>query len=352
MAPLEAHAGLFSMFGTEAQAQYNVNIEPKNSQTMDLLEANVSSASLIKKEATSKTTATKNADPEINTNATVSIVSDTALEPASTPVSPAGGEPALGIGSSDFAFDEISVYVVRSGDTVSSIANMFGVTPDTVLSANELPKGAKLKEGEVLLILPYSGVEHTVAKGQTLQGIANLYKVDVEDIIIFNDLENGSKLAIGEKLMIPGGSLQGTGSTSTSSGSKPGSSGGVPKPYPQTGKDVAGYFVNPVPNARKSRGINATHRGVDLAAPTGTPIYAAAAGRVTFARNGYNGGFGNLVIVAHPNGTETLYAHMSKIATTVGAQVSQKEIIGYVGSTGRSTGPHLHVEVHGAKNPF
>jgi len=90
---------------------------------------------------------------------------------------------------------------------------------------------------------------------------------------------------------------------------------------------------------------------VDLAIKTGTPIRASAAGKVTLARNGYNGGYGNLVVISHPNGTETLYAHQSKIATTTGVQVYQGEVIGYVGSTGRSTGPHLHFEVHGARNP-
>ena len=94
------------------------------------------------------------------------------------------------------------------------------------------------------------------------------------------------------------------------------------------------------------------HKGVDLAAPTGTQIHAAAAGKVLIARNGYNGGFGNYVVIQHPNGTKTLYAHMSRLGTSTGAQVEQSSVIAYVGSTGRSTGPHLHFEVLGGKNPF
>lgn len=93
-------------------------------------------------------------------------------------------------------------------------------------------------------------------------------------------------------------------------------------------------------------------RGIDMAAPTGTPIVAAASGTVLLSKGGYSGGYGEMIVIQHANGTKTLYAHMSKRATTTGAKVSQGETIGYVGSTGRSTGPHLHFEVQGAKNPF
>ncbi len=115
---------------------------------------------------------------------------------------------------------------------------------------------------------------------------------------------------------------------------------------------VSGYFKNPLPGAVRTRGIKPGHRGVDLAAPTGTPIYAAASGTVIIARMGYNGGFGNYVVIQHGNGTKTLYAHMSKLGTTPGAKVSQGQVIGYVGNTGNSRGAHLHIEVLGGKNPF
>ena len=231
--------------------------------------------------------------------------------------------------------------MVRKGDNISQIAKMFNVSVDTILSVNELRKGDKLKEGDVLLILPFSGVEHTVTKGQTLQGIANLYKVDLEDILLANDIDSNGKLVVGEKLMIPGAGML--------SETKPKSSGGGS--YAKM-PNVIGYFQNPVPTGRRSRGLSSSHKGVDIAAPTGTPIRAAAAGKVLTARMGWNGAFGNMVIVQHPNGTKTLYAHMSRLGTNTGAEVVQGETIGYVGSTGRSTGPHLHFEVLGAKNPF
>ena len=115
-------------------------------------------------------------------------------------------------------------------------------------------------------------------------------------------------------------------------------------------QNLAGYYIDPVPGYRLSQGIH-DNNAVDLAIAKGTPIHAAAFGRVIFARYGYNGGFGNVVIIDHANGTQTLYAHQSKLATKAGDEVYQGQVIGYVGSTGHSTGPHLHFEVHGAQNP-
>ena len=108
--------------------------------------------------------------------------------------------------------------------------------------------------------------------------------------------------------------------------------------------------MNPLPGARLTQGL---HDGgaVDLAMPRGTPILAAASGTIIFARDGYNGGYGNMVIISHPNGTQTLYAHQSKLVSSAGDKVSQGEVIGYVGSTGHSTGPHLHFKISGAQNP-
>lgn len=267
----------------------------------------------------------------------INIESDTALRPSTTSYSDAVG------GIEEFSDGDLDIYVVHTGDTVEIVAEMFGVSPDTILSANNMTKGEKLKVGDVLLILPFSGVEHTVAKGETLKGLATKYKVDLNDILSANDLDEDAKLVIGEKLMIPGANML------SETKPKPGTSvagGGSKVP------SVAGYFINPVPGSVKSRGVKPGHKGVDFAAPTGTNIRAAAAGTVVIARNGYNGGFGNYVVIQHPNGVKTLYGHMSKIGTTAGAKVDQGEIIGYVGNTGRSTGPHTHFEVIGAKNPF
>lgn len=335
--PIQANAGFFtSVVGDNAFAQTDKTESTDNSQTMNLLQANVSSASILQEKSDKKD---KKQDNTVDSSASVSIVSNNALLSTTRPMSTFIG----GIGSGDEAFEDISVYVVRKGDTIAQIAEMFDVTTDTILSVNDMKKGDKLKEGDVLLILPFSGVEYTIVKNDTLQSIAKRHKVSVNDILYANEMELNTKLAIGEKIMIPGASLVEitTNSTFIAKNNPPQNS--LPNP--------TGYFVNPVPSARKSRGTTSYHKGVDLAAVTGTPILASASGRVTFARTGYNGGFGNLVIISHDNGTETLYAHQSKIKTTVGAQVTQGEIIGYVGNTGRSRGAHLHFEVHGAKNP-
>jgi len=336
--PAEAKAGfLASILGTEAYADVTASQSEDNSQTMALLQANVSSVPIFKDK--------NNKTDQIDENTSVNIVSDNALLPTASPLDIL--EVFNGTGNGDFSFDETSVYVVRSGDTISEVADMFGVSVDTILSINEMKKGDSLKEGDVLLILPFSGIEHTVAKGQTLQGIANLYKIEVDEILFANDIDIDAKLAVGEKLMIPGVDMLNQTTPKTKSGTTI-KGGGSYSSMPS----VVGYFKNPVPGAQKTRGVKPEHKGVDMAAPTGTPIYAAANGTVLIARSGRNGGFGTYVVIQHPNGVKTLYAHMSKLGTTPGTTVSQGQLIGYVGSTGNSTGSHLHFETIGAKNPF
>jgi LysM repeat protein len=335
-APFSAKAGFFSsILGNEASADIVDSLSSadvvQNSQTMALLQAGVSFLPILQDK--------KNKDEEVKSNNDVNIVSENALLPTTARVGVLG-ETELG----DPYFDQISVYVVRKGDSISQIANMFDVSVNTILWANDMKKGDKLVEGDVLFILPISGIEHTITKGQTLKSIAKFYKADVSDIARFNGITEETKLIAGDKIIIPGGEIYNE--SSSPSTSKPNISN-------TSTKNIAGYFINPVPTySRRSQGLHGPgNRGVDLAAPTGTPILASASGTVLLARTGWNGAYGNMVIISHPNGTKTLYAHMSKLGTRTGAQVSQGEIIGYVGSTGRSTGPHLHFEVFNAKNP-
>ena len=116
---------------------------------------------------------------------------------------------------------------------------------------------------------------------------------------------------------------------------------------------MGNYYSWPLAGGSITQGLHGWN-AVDIGAPSGTPIYAAAAGTVIVARSGggWNGGYGNYVVVSHPNGTQTLYAHMSRVSATVGAHVGQGETIGKVGMTGEATGPHIHFEVRGAVNPF
>jgi murein DD-endopeptidase MepM/ murein hydrolase activator NlpD len=102
----------------------------------------------------------------------------------------------------------------------------------------------------------------------------------------------------------------------------------------------------------RSQGIHGSN-AIDIAAPEGTPIYASASGQILIVKgSGWNGGYGSYVVIEHSNGVQTLYAHNSKNVVGVGQWVEQGELIAYSGNTGRSTGPHLHFEVRGAKNPF
>ncbi|MDP9249390.1 MAG: M23 family metallopeptidase [bacterium] len=306
-----------------------------NSQTIALLSADVSHGG--KKE--------KQSEAAGNLNGT--IVDDSALLAAVTPSS-GNATGGTGVDFSETSPDDISVYVVRRGDSITQIAEMFEVSVNTILWGNDLKKGEKLKEGDTLFILPVSGVQHTVAKGETLASIAKKYKVDMEIITGFNGLEKGAVLAVGDALVIPDAEMPND-AAKPSSG-KPGSGSSGSSKW----ADAKGYFIHPVPQMkRRSQGPHGPGgRGIDMAAPTGTPIVAAASGTVILSRGGYSGGYGEMIIVQHSNGTKTLYAHMSKRVATTGAKVSQGETIGYVGSTGRSTGPHLHFEVQGAKNPF
>lgn len=234
--------------------------------------------------------------------------------------------------------DQISTYVVREGDTLSEIADMFGVSVNTVVWANDLKRGNVIQPGQTLAILPVSGIKHTVAKGETLAGIIKKYKGTPEEVYEFNDLGAGSVLAVGDTVVIPYGVAPQVSTGSIASG--------------VSGPSLVGYYLKPVVGASKTQGIHG-YNGIDLGAKTGTNVLASAAGEVIISRiSGWNGGYGQYIVIKHPNGTQTLYAHLSQNYVSAGQQVSQGQVIGAVGNTGRSTGAHLHFEVRGARNPF
>ena len=238
--------------------------------------------------------------------------------------------------------DQISIYVVREGDSLSQIANMFGVSTNTLIWANDLGRGNVIQPGETLVILPVSGVRHTVVKGETIATIVKKYKGDIDEVLAFNNLNANTKLAIGDVVTIPYGTVpQAAVSVSTQSVAR--GSGGP---------TLDGYFLRPVVSGHKTQGIHG-YNAVDIGAPTGTNVLASASGEVIVSRSyGYNGGYGQYIVVKHPNGTQTLYAHLSANYASSGDWVVQGQVIGAVGNTGRSTGPHLHFEIRGARNPF
>ena len=234
----------------------------------------------------------------------------------------------------------ISIYIVRSGDTLAKVANMFDVSVNTILWANDMTKGSTLKVGQTLVILPMNGVMHTVVAGDTLKSITKKYSGDLNEIADFNDLAITDKLAIGDTIMIPDGEV----STSI----RPSAS----KYVDSSGPTYSGYYMKPFIVGTRTQGIHG-HNGVDYGMPVGSPLYAAASGVVIISKSSsYNGGYGRYVVIQHSNGTQTVYGHMSNPVVSVGQAVTQGQYIGASGNTGKSTGPHLHFEVRGAKNPF
>ncbi len=314
-----AYAGFFSLFN-DIFSKVSTEIKPINSQNVVLLAAA--------------------AGPDLGkgTPGDVNTLDGGALLPDA---GPSGG--LADVSTDDYDHGQISIYIVRDGDSFSSIAKMFNVSVNTILWANNLPRGAKLTIGQTLVILPVSGVEHTVKKGDTIESISKKYHADPDEVRSYNGFTLGDTLDIGSVVIVPDGEMQ-TIATPT----KPATS----KLRGASGPSYDGYYQSPLASCRRSQGLHG-YNGVDLTEFLGAPIMASAEGDVIVARQGgYNGGYGNYVVLQHANGTQTLYGHMLSTAVTVGMHVGQGTTIGYLGNTGRSTGPHLHFEVRGAKNPF
>lgn len=238
--------------------------------------------------------------------------------------------------------DRISIYVVREGDNLSQIAKMFDVSVNTIIWANDISRGDLIKTGQVLVILPVTGLKYTVKKGDTLASVAKKYKGDVDEIIQYNDLPDGSSLAVGDMVIIPDGEAPYTPVKTYTTTRVRGTSG----------PNYVGYYLKPLEGSVKTQGLHG-YNAVDLASYCGAPVLAAASGDVIISRSyGWNGGYGNYIVISHPNGTQTLYAHNSKNIVNRGWHVVKGQVIGYAGSTGKSTGCHVHFEIRGAKNPF
>jgi murein DD-endopeptidase MepM/ murein hydrolase activator NlpD len=258
----------------------------------------------------------------------------TALNPPSTDYTEAPG----------FKRNGITEYTVQPGDLLSFIASDYGVSMNSIIWANQLKNADNLSQGQVLKIPPVSGVIHVVKQGDTVATIAKKYKVEETEIISFNGLPQAGDLRIGDNIIVPGGTMTATAVAKTGTSTSSNRSFSY---LPNMGD----YFMLPTTgyNWGKIHGRN----GVDIANSCGTPIYAAADGTVALSDGvGYNGGFGKYIKIVHPNGTETLYAHATKLLISAGESASRGQMIALMGSTGRSTGCHLHFEVHGAQNPL
>lgn len=246
---------------------------------------------------------------------------------------------------------KINLYTVKPGDSLSQIAEMFQVSVNTIRWANDF-EGA-IQPGQELIILPVTGIRHVVENGGDIQDLADIYDADVQEIALFNGLSVDTQLKPGDEVIVPnvdhksGESEIKEENTGKSSGT---STKLAVSPTPRV--SFNGYYSHPVPGAIRTQGIHG-YNAVDFGAAYGTPVRAAADGKVLTSKNsGWNGGYGNMIIITHSNGTQTLYSHMSSNVVYSGQNVSAGEVIGYVGSTGKSTGNHLHFEVRGATNPW
>ena len=242
---------------------------------------------------------------------------------------------------SDKVRDRVEEYVVKVGDTVSAIADKFGVSRDTVRWENNLASVNAIKPGQTLRILPVTGVRHKVGRGETVYTIAKKYGANAQAIVdfpfnTFSDNETFA-LAVGQDLIVP-------------DGEKPNEVLWSPPKYvaqntPNAGSVTgSGQFVWPI-GGRITQRFAWYHRGVDIATSMGTPVLAADSGTVQVAGWPDNSGYGNRVVINHGNGYVTWYAHLSRVSVSVGQAVSRGQQIGLEGSTGRSTGPHLHFEI-------
>jgi murein DD-endopeptidase MepM/ murein hydrolase activator NlpD len=261
---------------------------------------------------------------------------------------------------------DVQEYAVQTGDSVFAIARSFGVSPESILWANyDLLKDNPdmLTLNMVLKIPPTDGVLYQWRDGDTIAGVAATFKARPEDVINWPgnslDLIN-PEIEAGKTVMIPGGRRE---FQQWIVPTIPRGRAGVSREVLGAGACPGGYegaygtgtFVWPAVN-RYVVGNDywSGHLGIDIGAGMGASIYAADSGVIVFAGPAF-GGYGNMIMIDHGNGYQTLYAHLSRVSTWCGASVSQGQMIGAAGSTGNSSGPHLHFEVRymgGFINPW
>lgn len=231
---------------------------------------------------------------------------------------------------------EVVTYNVTSGDTLSTVAEKYGVSIDSVKWANGMSGEPNLQTGQELKIPPVTGVVHQVKAGDTLASVAKAYSADAQTIadFPFNYVDDTLEVRPGQTLFVPNGSIPTPVATKVS-----------PRIPVRSGTFVAGSGRLSWPIPKKiNQYFSWYHPAIDNGAPQGTPIYAAAAGTVIDAKT-QNYGFGIYCIIDVGDGMTVAYAHMSSRTCSMGQTVSKGEYIGAVGMTGRSTGPHLHFEV-------
>ncbi len=337
--PTLAYAGVFSFVGGISFAEVKPKeSEPSSSQTSNLLAVKLDEQRMIHLESYG--------------GPRVAIAADGALIPEFSPYS-IDYEIAEVTGSTG----QIVVYTVQSGDTISEIAERYGISTNTIRWANGIKKGDTVREGQELVLLPITGIQVEIKKGDSISTIATRYAGDAEEIANYNNLDLDESLVAGEKIIIPDGEL-GAELTKTAevSEKKTEKKSVTKKETPSSGtvakkSELESYFIRPV-NGVVSQKKHGPHEATDVANKVGTSVVAMADGVVMISKSsGWNGGYGQYIVIRHPNKTQTLYAHLSANDVVAGQSVTQGQKIGELGNTGRSTGPHLHFEVRGDPDP-
>jgi len=233
--------------------------------------------------------------------------------------------------------DEILTYTVQAGDTVYGLAKEFGLKPETIIWANEALMGRpdRLRVGQPLRILPVDGLYYVIRSGDTLSALARRFGVSVQEIVRcrYNHIKDRNRLSIGMALIIPGAQGGGSVPRRLHYHSRP----------PADASPGTGTYVWPTQGLITQR-FHRGHPALDIGAPKGTPVRAVDSGFVVeTAWSDF--GYGHCIVIDHGNGVRTRYAHLLAYHVSAGESVTQGQIIGEVGASGRATGPHLHLEI-------
>ncbi len=231
----------------------------------------------------------------------------------------------------------ILTYKVKRGDSLIKIAKIFNISLSTILSANHLKINSIIRPGMNLSILPVTGILYTAQEGDTLVSVAEKFNISTKDLIRFNNLKDKT-IKVGDVLTIPG-IVQRISSIKKNKNE-----------YSKLPK-LRGYFSPPCEGL--NYGILHPKNAVDISNICGTKIYSAQEGLIIEAKKGFNKGYGNYILIQHPNGTQTLYAYLEEIEVKEGTYVKKGQEIGKMGNSGEPEsvkGCHLHFEVYGAKN--
>jgi len=266
------------------------------------------------------------------------------LSDNSSPAEPSTATPSAPV----VARQEAINYTVGNGDTISSIANKFKISINTILWSNNLTAFSLIRPGDKLTILPVSGTVYTVKKGDTVGKVALKFGVEENSIFKYNNIKSANGLVIGKNIIIPGGKKIADAPViakqPTVSKTNNGAAAVIEKLVnPSKATESNTRLVWPTVGHRITQYYSWRHTAVDIANHVGTPLYAADDGTVIFA--GWSNGYGNNVVIDHGGGMKTRYAHASKLFVKVGEKVDRGEQIAAMGSTGWSTGPHIHFEV-------